>query len=115
METKTTADSNWSLRTPKNYPEDSGCWEVKWKGIFMPFDVICGIDGCPYDNNDYKKAKKSHWWVCPSTRFDVCNVHDISMFMKLPNSKEFKKLEHAIDYCFKWRKKWLKQELSKVD
>lgn len=107
--------SAWSLRTPKNYSEGSGCWEVVWKGIFMPFDVICGLDGCPPDNEDYTKYKKTHWWVCPRTKQDVCNVHDISMFMELPRCKEFKKLEDAIFYCLNWRKEWLNLELSKAD
>ena len=110
-----TLGTAWSLRTPKNYSEGSGCWEVVWKGIFMPFDVICGLDGCPPDNEDYTKYKKTHWWVCPKTKHDVCNVHDISMFIDLPHSKEFKKLEDAINYCLNWRKEWLKRELSKAD
>jgi hypothetical protein len=107
--------STWVLKTPKNYSENSGCYEVVWKGIFMPFDVICGLDGCPPDNKDYTKYKKTHWWVCPRTKHDVCNVHDISMFMELPHSKEFKKLEDAINYCLDWRKEWLSRELSKAD
>lgn len=115
LQQHTVSGSAWSLRTPKNYSESSGCWEVVWKGIFMPFDVICGLDGCPPDNEDYTKYKKTHWWVCPRTRHDVCNVHDISMFMELPHSKEFKKLEDAINYCLNWRKEWLNRELSKAD
>lgn len=107
-------DWAWSLRTPKNYSENSGCFEVVWEGIFMPFDVICGLDGCPPDNEDYTKYKKTHWWVCPKTKQDVSNVHNISMFMKLPNIKEFKKLEDAINYCLDWRKEWLQKEMSKV-
>jgi len=105
----------WVLKTPKNYSENSGCYEVVWEGIFMPFDVICGLDGCPPDNEDYSKYKKTHWWVCPRTKHDVCNVHDISMFIELPRSKEFKKLEDAINYCLDWRKEWLNRELSKAD
>lgn len=105
--------SLWSLRTPKNYSEDSGCREVVWKDIFMPFDVVCGVDGCPPDNEDYDEYKKTHWWVCPRTRRDVCNVHDISMFIELPKSKEFEKLEDAIEYCLNWRKEWLNNELAK--
>lgn len=107
--------SAWSLKTPKNHSEGSGCWEVVWKCIFMPFDVICGLDGCPPDNEDYTKYKKTHWWVCPRTKHDGCNVHDISIFMELPHSKEFKKLEDAINYCLNWRKEWLNSELSKAD
>jgi hypothetical protein len=105
----------WVLKTPKNYSENSGCYEVVWEGIFMPFDVICGLDGCPPDNEDYSKYKKTHWWVCPRTKHDVCNVHDISMFIELPRSKEFKKLEDAINYCLDWRKEWLNRELYKAD
>jgi hypothetical protein len=105
----------WSLRTPKNYPEDSGCWEVVWKGIFMPFDVICGLDDCPPDNEDYTKYKKTHWWVCPKTKRDLCNVHNISMFIDLPHIQEFKKLKDAINYCLNWRKEWFNLELSKAD
>ena len=79
----------------------------------MPFDVVCGLDACPPDNNDYNKYKKTHWWVCPRTRHNGYSTHDISMFIELPRSKEFKKLEDAIKYCFKWRKEWLNQELKK--
>lgn len=107
--------SAWVLRTPKNYPEGSGCWEVVWKGIFMPFDVIRGLDGCPPDNADYKNCNKSHWWVCPRTQSDGYNIHDISIFMELPESKEFKNLKDAIVYCFDWRKEWLNKELSKTN
>lgn len=106
-------DSVWSIKTPKNYPEDNGCWEVVWKNIFMPFDVICGLDSCPPDNKNYLKDKRTHWWVCPKTKHDFCNIHDISMFIEMPESKEFKKLEDAINYCLKWRKKWLNNELLK--
>lgn len=105
--------SFWSLKTHKNYPEDRGCWEVVWTDIFMPFDVICGLDSCPPDNEDYSTNKKTHWWVCPRTTTDICSVHDISMFMELPDSKEFDTLEEAINYCLDWRKEWLHSELYK--
>lgn len=102
------------LRTPQHYPENKGCWEVVWGDFFMPFDVICGLDSCSPDNGDYIKRKKTHWWVCPKTKRDICNIHDASMFINMPKSKEFKTLEDAIKYCLEWRKKWLENELSKI-
>lgn len=111
----TVSGSVYSVRTPKHYPDDGTCQEVVWNGIFMPFDVIKGLDGCPPDNEDYTKYRKKHWWVCPRTKSDICNVHDISMFMDLPDSQEFTSLEKAIKFCLKWRKEWLKRELSKTD
>lgn len=102
----------YKLITPKNYPKNGTCWEVYWKNIFMPFDVICGVDSVPPDNKDYNKFKKTHWWVCPKTKSDIYNVHDISMFMELPSPKEFKKLEDAIKYCIEWRKEWLEYQIS---
>jgi hypothetical protein len=107
-------ESFWEIRTPKFYPENVGCYEVVWKNIFMPFDVICGLDWCMPDNKNYKKDKKTSWWVVPQTKYDEIVVHDISMFMVLPKVKSFKKLEDAISFCFKWREKWLENELSKT-
>ncbi len=103
----------YRLQTPKNYSENSNCWEVVWNGIFMPFDIICGLDGCPPDNNNYEDFKKTHWWVCAKTKRDYSNVHDISMFIKIPAAKEFEKIEDAINYCLEWRKNWLTNELNK--
>lgn len=103
----------YELRTPKYYPENEGCWEIVWNGIFMPFDVISGLDNYPPDNGDYTKNKKTHWFVCPKTKSDICNMHDISMFIDLPN-KEFNTLDEAIKFCLDWRKSWLKSELEKT-
>lgn len=103
----------YELRTPLNYPENEGCWEVVWYGIFMPFDVISGLDICPPDDWDYIKNRKTHWFVCPKTKKDICDIHDISMFIDLPN-KEFKTLDKAIKFCLNWRKSWLKSELEKT-
>ncbi len=105
----------YSLQAPSNYPKDSTCLEVVWKNIFIPFDVIHGLDGCPPDNHDYENFKKEHWWVCSRTKHDVCNTHDILIFMDLPNSKEFKNLDDAIEYCIKWRENWLREELAKTN
>lgn len=106
-------DTNlYKIVTPSHYPEGEGCYQVIWdNSIFMPFDIISGLDSCPPDNWNYKKYKKTHWWVCPKTKKDICSVHDISMFIDVPQ-KEFKTLDQAIKYCFKWRKKWLKDQLK---
>jgi hypothetical protein len=103
----------YSTRTPKNYPEGQGCFEVVWKqGFFMPFDIISGLDGCPPDNGDYKKYKKTHWWVCPKTTSSIVGNNDISGFIDLPISKSFKTVEDAVKFCLKWREKWLKEQIN---
>ena len=113
MPQQTNSGLVWELRTPKNYPENSDCYEVVWKNIFIPFDVICGLDTCPPDNIDYTTYKKTHWWVCPKTKHDVSNTHDISMFIYQLPVNEFEKLDDAIEFCLNWRNEWLINELSK--
>jgi hypothetical protein len=102
----------YSLQTPNNYPENRGCYEVVWHDLFMPFDIIRGLGSCPPDNKDYDKYKKTHWWVCPKTYHDICNVHDISVFIRGLPTKEFRSLDSAIKFCFKWRNEWLNNQLS---
>jgi hypothetical protein len=103
----------YEVRTPKNYPTDGNCLEVVWK-VFMPFDVIRGLDSCPPDNKDYDNVKKTSWWVCPRTESATVGHHDISVFIPGIPTEEFKKLEDAISFCVEWREKWLRSELSKI-
>ena len=102
------------LKTPENYSKDSNCYELFWKNIFMPFDVIKGLDSCPPDYEDYNNYNKNNWWVCPKTRSDICNVHDISEFIFDLPVKECETLEEAVEFCLNWRKNWLETELKKI-
>lgn len=95
-------NKDYILITPKNYSKESNCFEVVFIDKFIPFDIIKGIDGCPNDN----------WWVCPKTYKDVCNVHDISVFISSIPTKDFKKLEDAISFSVKWTNEFLKKQID---
>ena len=99
-------DRLYAVETAQGYPES--CKEVLWHGIWMPFDVIKGLDSVPFDEG---KTTKRQWWVCPRTKSDVVGVQDISNFIDVP-TKEFKTLKQAISFCFKWRREWLKSQLK---
>jgi len=102
--------ASYSLRTPRNYPENEGIWEVVWHDVFMPFDVVCGTDNVPHDKG--KRIKKTHWWVYARTSRDIANFNHISQFIDKIPTKEFKTLEEAINFCIGWRKNWLEKELA---
>jgi len=103
----------YTITTLKNYPQDGNHQIVVWN-IWMPFDVVKGSDELPPDNWNYKRHVKKHWWVMPSTKRDICNVHDISMFMNLPSVREFTTVEKAVEFCLKWKEKWLKQQIDEL-
>jgi hypothetical protein len=99
--------------TPKNYPKNKGCYELVWEDIFMPFDVIKGLDTCPPDDEDSGDYKKTYWWVCPAEKPHYSGVDAIEAFIDLPKAKSFKTLEDAVEFCMQWRKEWLLKELKK--
>jgi hypothetical protein len=102
----------YTIENLKTYPQDGKHQKVVWN-IFMPFDIVKGNDNFPNDNNK-EKWKKTHWWVCPKTQRDICNVHDISMFMNLPSVREFKTVEKAVEFCLNWKETWLKQQTDEL-
>lgn len=95
-------------RRPHGYSPQIGCSEVVWhEDLFMPFTVIKGVDSCPPDYHNYKRNRKTHWWVYPNTaKTLVCRLPDVS------DMKEFTDLDKAIEYCFKQRDKWLKRQIK---
>lgn len=103
----------YKLQNVKNYPDNGNHQEVVWQGIFMPFDIVKGLDTLPPDNEDYDNYKKTHWWVCPRTQRAAVGVQDISTFIKNIPTKECESLEEAIAFCLEWRKEWLMNELNK--
>lgn len=105
----------YTIENLKNYPQDGNHQKVVWN-IWMPFDIIKGHDSFPPDNgkNYQQKYTKNNWWVCPKTKTDISNVHDISMFIELPEVREFKTLEKAVEFCLKWKAKWLKQQTNEL-
>lgn len=104
--------ASYSLRTPRNYPENEGIWEVVWHDVFMPFDVVCGTDNVPLDTSKGKSLQKKNWWVYPKASRDFASFHNISQFIDMIPTREFKTLEEAINFCIEWRKNWLERELA---
>lgn len=103
--------ASYSLRTPRNYPENQGIWEVVWHDVFMPFDVVCGVDYVPPDNFDYTADEKTHWWATRKTITSRFVIEDISSFIEVP-TRSYATLEEAINFCIEWRKNWLEKELA---
>ena len=100
----------YSVGIPSGYPENTKRRDVFWKeGFFMPFDVYKGVHP---NNLDYTQYKKTHWWVSPAVDNRFMEFHEISKFIKLPDSKEFSTLREALSFCFKWRKDFLKDQLK---
>jgi hypothetical protein len=100
----------YKIKTPENYKEGDA-FKVEFD-FWMPFDIVKGLDTLPPDNKNYKKYRQEHWWVLPIKKRDICNVHDLSMFIKDLPVKECKTLEQAIKFAMLWRKKWLKKQLK---
>lgn len=104
---------SYKIQNVKNYPDDGNHQEVVWLGIFMPFDVVKGLDYLPQDNGDYDNYNKTHWWVYARSRRYFDGIQDIATFIPNLPSKEFSTLDEAISFCLEWRKEWLTNELNK--
>jgi hypothetical protein len=107
-----TSGKRWELKTRKNHRKNIESYEIVWKDIFMPFDVICGLDGCPPDDYDDNNGK-THWWVFPKSIKGHNCEHSIARFILQLPTRQFKELDQAIAFCFEWRKGWLISELLK--
>lgn len=102
---------SYKVQNVKNYPDDGNHQEVIWQGIFMPFDVVKGLDTLPQDF-DSTEYRKTNWWVLPRTKIGHAVQH-ISDFIPNIPTKEFSTLDEAISFCLEWRKEWLTNELNK--
>ncbi len=92
----------YRVQNVKNYPDDGNHQQVVWQGIFMPFDVVKGLDSFPPDS-DATHFKKTNWWATPRHYIGIPTV----------DTKEFSTLDEAISFCLEWRKEWLTNELNK--
>ena len=59
---------DYIIITPAGY-EEGDAFEICFldKGVFMPFDIIKGLDTLPPDNGNYKRDVKNNWHVCPKS------------------------------------------------
>lgn len=102
----------YTIQTPSGY-DKGDAFKIVWDNpnIFLPFDIVKGLDTLPPDNNDYKKYKKNNWWVKPKTIQTSSDIQHISYFFPKIESKEFQTLEGAINYCLEWRENFLLEQL----
>ncbi|PRY38391.1 hypothetical protein CLV58_109118 [Spirosoma oryzae] len=103
---------NYTLKRLDNYPDSDDYQEVVWEG-FMPFDILKGHDNVPRDTG-IKTIRKKHWWVCPRTKSSQWDVQSVSAWIKDIPTKEFKKLDQAVEFCHTWYRAYLQEQLSKL-